>query len=150
MVRVIAEALIVKRAMETGKFPGSNGCWACPLSEIEFQAVLREASTLAAKTEAYGGTYTAPGVAILVDSGEEDCGGECIACDQCAMCSINGVPTHEHGCPNLKSRWDADQRIWIKQRKCFTCGCDVDADDACCNALGDDPDDPDFAEDDVS
>jgi hypothetical protein len=57
-----------------------------------------------------------------------------MSCDPCQMLSINGVPCHETGCPNTNARWDAESREWIKQRKCFECGCTVDVDDACCNA----------------
>lgn len=68
--RPVAETLIVKRALETGQLPGSNGCWACPLSEDEFQAALREGGTLVAKAEAYGGTYTADGIAVSIGNKE--------------------------------------------------------------------------------
>jgi hypothetical protein len=47
---------------------------------------------------------------------------------------IQGVFCHETGCPNTKSRYDAESGEWVKQRKCFECGCTVDADDLCCNA----------------
>lgn len=70
--RFAAELLVVKRAMQTGQLPGGNGCWACPLSENDFQAALREAGTLVAKTEAYGGTYTAPGIAISIGGRKDD------------------------------------------------------------------------------
>lgn len=51
---------------------------------------------------------------------------------------INGVFCHETGCPNSHSRYDRESDTWIKQRKCFECGCTVDADDLCCNASMDD------------
>lgn len=70
--RFAAEMLIVKRAMETGQIPGANGCWACPLSENEFQAAMREGVTLIAKAEAYGGTYTADGIAVAIGPGKDD------------------------------------------------------------------------------
>jgi hypothetical protein len=57
-----------------------------------------------------------------------------VSCNQCQMLSINGVPCHETGRPNMGARWDVDSGEWIKQRKCFECGCTVDADDPCCNA----------------
>ena len=57
-----------------------------------------------------------------------------MSCDQCQMLSINGVPCHETGCPNMGARWDAESGEWIKQRECFECGCTVDTDDPCCNA----------------
>ena len=59
-------------------------------------------------------------------------------CDQCQALMINGVFCHETGCPNSRSRYDVDSGEWIKQRKCFDCGCTVDADDPCCNADNDD------------
>ena len=70
--RLAVETLILKRALETGQRPGVNGCWACPLSENEFQAALREGGTLVAKAQAYGGTYTADGIAIAVGPGTDD------------------------------------------------------------------------------
>lgn len=54
-------------------------------------------------------------------------------CDQCEMLSINGVPCHETGCPNSRSRWDGER--WIKQRECFECGCAIDADEPCCSEV---------------
>lgn len=59
---------------------------------------------------------------------------ERLACDQCEMLSINGVPCHETGCPNMGARWDSESGEWVKQRECFDCGCTVDADDPCCSA----------------
>ncbi len=56
-----------------------------------------------------------------------------VSCNQCQMLSINGVPCHETGCPNMGARWDADQQDWVKQRECFECGSTVDEDDPCCN-----------------
>jgi hypothetical protein len=60
-----------------------------------------------------------------------------IHCDQCEMLSINGAACHETGCPNSGSRWDSESG-WIALRKCFDCGCTVDADDACCSAIEED------------
>lgn len=57
-----------------------------------------------------------------------------VHCDQCEMLSINGVACHETGCPNMGARWDGDG--WVRQRKCFDCGCAVDRDDPCCSAPG--------------
>jgi hypothetical protein len=57
-----------------------------------------------------------------------------IRCNQCVALMIQGVFCHETGCPNTNSRFDAETGEWIKQRKCFECGCTVDADDLCCNA----------------
>jgi hypothetical protein len=56
-----------------------------------------------------------------------------MSCDQCNMLSINGVACHETGCPNTKSRWDEESGEWIRQRKCFDCGCTADAEDPCCS-----------------
>ena len=64
-----------------------------------------------------------------------------MSCDQCQMLSINGVPCHETGCPNTHSRYDADSSEWIKQRKCFDCGCTVDADELCCSGEESDTED---------
>lgn len=36
-----------------------------------------------------------------------------ISCDQCQALAINGIPTHETGCPNQRHRVD-----------CFVCGCE--------------------------
>ena len=55
-------------------------------------------------------------------------------CDQCQLLSIQGLACHETGCPNSNSRFDADSQTWIKQRKCFDCGCTIDANDPCCSA----------------
>lgn len=54
-------------------------------------------------------------------------------CNQCEALMINGVFCHETGCPNTHSRYDAESGEWIKQRKCFDCGCTIDADDPCCS-----------------
>lgn len=54
-------------------------------------------------------------------------------CDQCQWCRVNGIFVHELHCPNQHSRWDAESGVWIKQRKCFTCGYVCDADDPCCD-----------------
>lgn len=68
------------------------------------------------------------------DTSEEACEDEDrITCPQCELLSINGVTCHETGCPNTNARWDSESGEWIKQRKCFTCGCTVDADDLCCD-----------------
>src|SRR5947208_3030165 len=52
-------------------------------------------------------------------------------CDSCEMLSINGVACHETGCPNSGARYDRESGEWIKQRKCFDCGCTVDQSDPC-------------------
>lgn len=63
-----------------------------------------------------------------------------INCDQCSALMINGVFCHETGCPNERSRYDAESQTWIRQRECFDCGYTVDVDDPCCSAFdaGDD------------
>ncbi len=57
-----------------------------------------------------------------------------VTCDQCSLLYINGIPCHETGCPNSSARWDGQAREWVKQRKCFECGCTVDKEDLCCSA----------------
>jgi hypothetical protein len=54
-------------------------------------------------------------------------------CNQCEALMINGVFCHETGCSNTKSRYDVASDEWIRQRKCFECGCTVDEDNLCCN-----------------
>jgi hypothetical protein len=44
-------------------------------------------------------------------------------CDQCEMLAINGVPTHELGCPNGKKTW-VPGRGWVRYNEC-ECGADV-------------------------
>ncbi len=56
-------------------------------------------------------------------------------CDRCEALMINGVFCHETGCPNIHARFDADSDTWVKQRKCFECGCMVDATDPCCSYM---------------
>ena len=55
-----------------------------------------------------------------------------VSCNQCEALMINGVFCHETGCPNTKACYDEESGEWIKQRKCFDCGCTVDADESCC------------------
>lgn len=65
-----------------------------------------------------------------------------ISCDQCEMVSINGIPCHETGCVHngtsvnrfTPSIWNEPHGVWIKQRRCFECGCTIDADEECCTA----------------
>lgn len=56
-----------------------------------------------------------------------------ISCDCCELMRINGMLCHETGCQYQGARYSSE-RGWIQQRKCFECGCTVDADDPCCNA----------------
>lgn len=64
-----------------------------------------------------------------------------VKCDQCSPVMVNRVFCHEIGCPNREARWDAESETWVKLRKCFDCGCTVDADDLCCSAPQDDEED---------
>jgi hypothetical protein len=36
------------------------------------------------------------------------------------------------------SRFDEESGEWVRQRKCFDCGCMVDVEDACCSAMDED------------
>lgn len=54
-------------------------------------------------------------------------------CNQCEALMINGVFCHETGCPNTKARYDSESGEWIKQYKCFTCGCMADEGSNCCS-----------------
>lgn len=58
-----------------------------------------------------------------------------IKCDYCQLVSINGMVCHEEGCPNSGARYDKARQEWIKQRKCFECGCTVDRGDPCCSGI---------------
>ena len=63
--RMVVETLIIKRAMETGCWPPADtGCWVCGVTEDDFQAAMREGVIIHAKAEAFGGTYTAAGIAL--------------------------------------------------------------------------------------
>lgn len=89
-------------------------------------------------------------VAADYDEDEDEFEHSSRGCDQCQMMRINGTPCHERGCPNMNSRWDAEQAAWVKQRKCFTCGFTVDADDPCCDAPFEDEPTEDFEEHDAA
>jgi hypothetical protein len=54
-----------------------------------------------------------------------------ITCNECDLVSINGLPCHEHGCPNVNARWDAADGEWIKQYECRECGFTVDRNVGC-------------------
>ena len=43
---------------------------------------------------------------------EHDCP-YCLHCDQCLLCSINGMACHESGCPNSRKAWDHDSCSWV-------------------------------------
>lgn len=38
---------------------------------------------------------------------------------------INGVFTHETGCPNARKKWDNDSEQWVTYVTCFECGFEV-------------------------
>ena len=46
-------------------------------------------------------------------------------CDQCNALIINGIFCHEHGCPNSRKTWIAEDGEWVKFFKCHDCGFDV-------------------------
>lgn len=50
-------------------------------------------------------------------------------CDQCEAMVINGTFCHEIGCRNSGKRWIDSE--WIKFRKCFVCGFDVQDGERC-------------------
>lgn len=54
-----------------------------------------------------------------------------VKCDQCQMVAILGSPTHETGCPNARSRWNAETGEWIKQARCPECMEMVDKGEEC-------------------
>jgi hypothetical protein len=57
-----------------------------------------------------------------------------IKCNSCELMRIQGIVCHETGCPNTNARYDSVSGEWVKQRRCWDCGCSVDADDLCCSA----------------
>lgn len=69
-------------------------------------------------------------------------------CDQCVSTRINGIFTHEHGCPNKGKKWDRFDERWIKVIECPECGCDVEEGTSCsCSELEDfDPEDEEIEE----
>ena len=52
-------------------------------------------------------------------------------CDQCNALVINGIFCHEHGCPNERKTWDAEDGQWLKVFKCNHCGDDVLENELC-------------------
>lgn len=48
-----------------------------------------------------------------VDNGEEVFE-DWVKCDQCQMLSINGIATHETGCPNSRKVWDKRAKEWVE------------------------------------
>jgi hypothetical protein len=61
-----------------------------------------------------------------------ECENKSPKCDQCDSVTVNGIYCHEHGCPNRNSRWDAENKRWVKQYECRRCGGKVDIGDSCC------------------
>lgn len=50
-------------------------------------------------------------------------GGYKVRCSQCEALVINGVATHEHGCPNAVHECKGcNELIPLKQRYCADCG----------------------------
>ena len=76
-------------------------------------------------------------IGTLERSEDEDDTPARIRCDQCEALMIQGIFCHEPGCPNSSARYDAESGEWIRQRKCFDCGCTVDIDEPCCTYLDD-------------
>jgi len=52
-------------------------------------------------------------------------------CNQCQMLSINGVPCHECGCPNLRKTWVPEREEWVRYVECPECGFDVELGETC-------------------
>jgi hypothetical protein len=146
------------RIADTSLFVRNSDCISQPLTDDEREATIDKIRDYVEGTpesweniKGYGARLSAPGYLDCTEwtvfdtreeaekyldenypKDEEDDTPQ-MSCDQCQMLSINGVPCHETGCPNMNSRWDADSGEWIKQRKGFECGCTVDADDPCCS-----------------
>lgn len=70
--RFACEALVVKRALETGQVPPLNRCWACAISETDFRSALTEGALLLEKTKVQGGTYGVPGLAMSIGPGKPE------------------------------------------------------------------------------
>lgn len=52
-------------------------------------------------------------------------------CDQCEMVSINGIATHEHGCPNRNLTWSDDYGRFVRLVECRECGCEIEVGEIC-------------------
>ena len=52
-------------------------------------------------------------------------------CNQCQMLCINGMNTHELGCPNQRAKWSVDRQEWVHYYACFECGCQVERGETC-------------------
>ena len=50
-------------------------------------------------------------------------------CDQCEPLMIQGVFTHEIGCPNSKKKWVSGE--WVRFYDCDICGYDVKEGETC-------------------
>jgi len=45
-----------------------------------------------------------------------------IRCSQCASCVVNGVPLHEHGCPNAtRECHGCSARVPVRRKYCDDC-----------------------------
>lgn len=53
-------------------------------------------------------------------------------CNQCEACMINGIFCHEHGCPNLKKRYNQESESWETVVTCPICGYDRPEGESCC------------------
>jgi len=64
--RYIAETLIVQTVLDNNLLDETvkTGCWACAVSEKQFQDAIREAGRLDAETDKLGGTFTSEKLAI--------------------------------------------------------------------------------------
>lgn len=47
-----------------------------------------------------------------------------INCDQCNSDTVNGVVSHELGCPNSYAKYDAKAPKWVAIYECHSCGYD--------------------------
>jgi hypothetical protein len=54
-----------------------------------------------------------------------------VKCDQCESLTINGVYTHELGCPNRGKTYDPEREQWIRYLNCRICGYPVEEGTAC-------------------
>lgn len=57
--------MILARIIRSGRRP-EDGCWACPLSDEEFQGILTQAALLIEQAKANGGSYTSDEIAIFI------------------------------------------------------------------------------------
>jgi hypothetical protein len=59
-------------------------------------------------------------------------------CNQCEALGIDGVPCHEHGCPNEKKTRElidkglsTERYEWVRYNTCRECGCEVREGEEC-------------------